>query len=413
MPLPSLKLREGVFYGWWVVLACATIHLYLGGTFFYGFTALFNPIAEEFGWSYAIISLAFSFRGFEAGLLAPIVGIFVDRFGSRRLLLCGIVIIGLGFFFFSRIYSLWSFYAVFLIFALGFSLASSVVTMTVVARWFRKRTTLAMGLLMAGFSASGLLVPGVVWFVDQFAWRGAVVMFGVGAWLLGIPLSLVVKEPPREEYSAHEEKTYPTMNQKLTGMTGKEILRRRDFWLLSIAVLFGGVAGMAIIIHLFPYLVSVGISRQAAGFMTIAFSLSNVLGRLGFGWLGDVFDKRRCFAIAGLINGLGVLAFAFAANVVQCVSSLIVVGIGFGALMPLRPALQLELFGMKAFATVQGLLMAIVTMGGIISPPFAGWMFDQIGSYRPAFVVLAVFTLMAVPTVLSISIKDSFRFSSL
>jgi len=93
----------------------------------------------------------------------------------------------------------------------------------------------------------------------------------------------------------------------------------------------------------------------------------------------------------------------------QFVPSLIAFGIGFGGLIPLRPALQVEFFGMRAFATVQGLLMISVTVGTILSPLFAGWMFDLINNYRPAFITLAVTTLIAVPMVLAIHKGHSVR----
>ena len=51
---------------------------------FYGFTAVFEPIAGELGWSYTQISLAASLRGLETGLLAPLLGLLADRWGPRR-----------------------------------------------------------------------------------------------------------------------------------------------------------------------------------------------------------------------------------------------------------------------------------------------------------------------------------------
>jgi hypothetical protein len=68
-----------MFYGWWVVSACFLISLYVGGVIVFGFTALFQPIVEEFGWSYAQVSLAASLIGLETGLLAPLLGFLVDR----------------------------------------------------------------------------------------------------------------------------------------------------------------------------------------------------------------------------------------------------------------------------------------------------------------------------------------------
>ncbi|MDP2945831.1 MAG: MFS transporter, partial [bacterium] len=172
--MPSAGTQGKLFYGWWVVIACAIVHLYSAATFFYGFGALFNPIVEEFAWSYALVSFAVSLRGFESGAFAPIVGMFVDKLGPRKLVLCGIAVLGLGFVFLGNIKNLWGFYAVFVFMAFGFSLMSLVVTMTAVARWFGHRSGLAMGVLTTGFGAGGLLLPAVVWVVDQLGWRPSV-----------------------------------------------------------------------------------------------------------------------------------------------------------------------------------------------------------------------------------------------
>lgn len=88
--------------------------------------------------------------------------------------------------------------------------------------------------------------------------------------------------------------------------------------------------------------------------------------------LGDVLDKRRRYVLGTLTKAGGVFAFATASTVGQFMPSMIELGIGFGGLIPLRPALQVEFFGMKAFGTIQGLLMVFITLGSIVSPLFAG-----------------------------------------
>ena len=104
------KGRQKLFYGWWIVVTGFIISLLTGGTVFFGFTAVFEPLANEFGWSYAQISLAASLRGLEMGLLAPIVGLVVDRWGPRRLIFGGTICVGLGLILLSRVNSLGMFY---------------------------------------------------------------------------------------------------------------------------------------------------------------------------------------------------------------------------------------------------------------------------------------------------------------
>ena len=150
-----------IYYGWWIVLASFVVAFYVAGTIFYGFTAFIEPLAGEFGWSYTQISLAASLRGLEMGLLAPFVGILVDRFGSRKLLLSGVLVLGIGLILLGFTQSLAMFYGAFLLIASGAGGCTSVVTMTAVADWFEKNVGKAMGLTASGFGAGGLMVPAI------------------------------------------------------------------------------------------------------------------------------------------------------------------------------------------------------------------------------------------------------------
>ena len=383
-----------------MVIVCVIIQFYLGGVFYQGFSALFNPLVEEFGWSYAMVSLAFTFRGFEAGIMAPVVGILVDRFGPRKLLVCGVIVSGLGFWLFSLVQSLWSFYGAFLFLALGLSLGTGVVTISAVAHWFRNRSGLAMGVLASGFGASGLLMPLVVQLVDNLGWRESSIIFAIITAGLCLPLSFLVKDPPASKGQFQDNPSATVAKPVSIEMKPSAVLKSKDFWLLSTAVLFGGIAGTAVLVHQIPYLVSVGITRQTAGVLIVILSVSNVIGRLFIGYLGDKVEKRYCFAVSASLKAVGVLGFALASTTGQFIPSLIALGIGFGGLIPLRASLQLEFFGLKSYGTIQGFLMVAITAGTIVAPLFAGWMFDQLSSYRPAFMILAVVTLFAVPLIL-------------
>jgi MFS family permease len=155
-----------IFYGWWIVLACFFIGLYVGGVVFYGFTAFFEPIREEFGWSYTQISFAVSLRGLEMGLMAPLIGFLVDRFGSRKLILFGTFTVGLGLISLSITQSLAMFYGAFLLVAFGAGGCTVVVPMSTVANWFHKKVSIAMGVMASGIGFSGFFVPLIVWLID-------------------------------------------------------------------------------------------------------------------------------------------------------------------------------------------------------------------------------------------------------
>jgi sugar phosphate permease len=189
-------MMKSVFYGWWITLACSLIGLYVGGAIFFGFTAFFEPIAAEFSWSYTQISFAVSLRGLEMGIFAPLVGFLADYFGPRKVLFGGAIATGAGLILLGQTQSLAMFYGAFVLLAFGAGGCTSVVTMTAVANWFRKKAGIALGVVGAGIGAGGLMVLPIVRLIDLYQWRTALIILGLGMWAIGIPLSLVIRNRP-------------------------------------------------------------------------------------------------------------------------------------------------------------------------------------------------------------------------
>ena len=287
-----------VFYGWWIVIACFIISLYVNGIVHFGFTAFFEPLIKEFGWSYTQISFAMSLRGLEMSIFAPVIGFLVDRFGSRKLIFCGTITAGFGLLLLSVTQSLAMFYASFLLLSFGAGGCTGVVFMTAIAKWFDKNMGKALGVVACGVGAGGLIVPLVVHLIDLYQWRTTLVIFGVGMWILGIPLSFVIRDKP-EQYgylpdgeSPHDPK--PHLKDKARGseIGLREALKQRAFFYLKIVELIRHMIISAVILHVMPYLSSMGIPRSTAGMVAAALPLVSIFGRFGFGWFGDVFDKR-------------------------------------------------------------------------------------------------------------------------
>lgn len=394
-----------VFYGWWVVFACFLIAFYVGGII-YGFTAFFEPIAKETGWSYTQISIAASLRGLEMGIFAPIMGFLVDRFGPRKLIFCGTLTTGFGFILLSQTNSLTMFYGAFVLLALGVSACAGTVLTTAVANWFRRNMGKALGIMACGFGAGGILIPLIVRLIDIYQWRTTLIILGLGMWLLGIPLSFLVRNRPEQygylpggELSVKQVST-PESQDKEVGF--KEALKSRDFWHLSIAEALRMMIAMTVITHVMPYLSSLDISRARAAFVATSIPLLSIIGRLGFGWLGDIFDKRYVMAGAYSLVGVGILAFSHAQTTWFIFLFLIFFPLSWGA-MVLRGAIMREYFGMAFFGKIFGIMMGIATVGGVMGPFLAGWTYDTFGSYHPIWLVFAGITV--IPVILMLTMK--------
>jgi len=397
-----------IFYGWWIVLACFLISFYVGGAIFFGFTAFFEPIREEFGWSYTQISLATSLRGLEMGIFAPLIGFLIDRFGARKLVFYGTIAVGLGLILLSLTQSLAMFYASFLLIAFGAGGCASVVFMTAVANWFHKYVGIALGVMMSGFGASGLMVPLIVRLVDGYGWRTTLVILGFGMWTLRIPLSFVILNKPEQYGYLPDGKVsrepIPNLDaqDKDVEIGLREAFRKRFFLYLNMVEVIRMMTLFAVVTHVMPYLSSVGMPRPTAGLVAGAIPLFSIIGRFGFGWLGDVFDKRHIMAWTFCFLGLGTLAFCYVHTRWVIFLFLFLFSPGFGGGSILRGSILRDYFGRASFGKMLGIVMGSAAIGGIIGPTVAGWVFDTLGSYHVIWLAFCGLSGLAIGLILRI-----------
>ena len=397
-----------IYYGWWVVFTCFVIGMYVGGTVFFGFTAFFEPIRREFSWSYTQISLAISIRGLEVGILAPLAGILVDRFGSRLLLLTGSIVVGAGLILLGKVQSLAMFYVAIMLVSFGAGGCTSVVTMTAVANWFHKNIGMALGVMASGYGASGLMVPVVVWLIDSYGWRTTVVILGLGMWIIGIPLALSISEKRRNTYNnAEEQASGELLKQSVQSTETKSVrfisaLKNRNFRYLCLVEMMRMIAVGAVITHIMPYLSSLGMERTTAGFLAAAVPIVSISGRFGFGRLGDLIAKKYVMILTFTLMGLGLLVLIYAEFMIAAICFIVLFSPGFGGGVVMRGAILREYFGLIAFGRLLGIVLGAGSIGSIIGPTLAGWGFDKFNSYEPIWLFLTLFMAGAILLVMKI-----------
>jgi len=398
-----------IFYGWWIVLATSLIHMWGAGTFYYSFTAFFNPIVDELGWSYAATSFAASLRSIEGGIASPLVGFATDRYGARRLLVWGSVLGGIGFILLGQIQTLWSFYLIFIFLSVGSSLLFPVPGWTAVANWFVKKRGIALGALSATMGIAGLVIYLVNWLIGLYGWRQTLVILGIGMWVIGIPAGWVVRtrpEPygllPDGDDGVPMKRGGPAVNPTEEGQDKQEFtvraaLRTRTFWIMALIVTISSAALHAVVVHVMPYLISIHFTREAAGLTASLLILVSAIGRFILGWLTTRVDTRYLMALALLLQALGLLALTHVQGLGLAALFVGLFGPGYGGVITLRLTMQAEYFGRKAFGAIQGIMMAILILGTMASPLLAGFCFDVYGTYRPAWLIMTLLLLLITP----------------
>jgi len=401
--------KKGLFYGWWIVVSGIFLHFFSGGSFYYGFSVFFNPIRDAFGWNAADTSVAFTLRGLETGVFSPFVGVLADKVSPRKLMIAGWSVIGLGFIILSRINSLLAFYGSFMLIALGMSFGTGLVMNTTIANWFSRKRSRALSILLLGPGLSGLLAPVLAISVQQLGWRQTLVVLGIAMWAIGLPLSLMFRDRPAHygylpdgDSVVEGDGRVTAAAHPPTGLTARAAFKTRAFWLLSLSSLFQQMGTSAVTVHIVAYLESVNVATAIAAVAVTGMTVCSLIGRFGFGFLGDFVNKRYLIALSlGLQTaGLFVLSFVTGESIWLLAVFLLTYGPGFGGPIPLRPALQADYFGTKSFGSIMGLLTLTSVVGGLASPVIAGRIFDVTGSYKLAWQIFTLVTLPAIPLML-------------
>jgi len=160
----------------------------------------------------------------------------------------------------------------------------------------------------------------------------------------------------------------------------------------------------AVLVHFMPYLSSVGIERSISSFIVSAVPLASIGGRLGFGWLGGKFKEKRLLIITWVFFITGLVSYIFVSDrtLWALIPFIIFFGIGWGGNMVLTVVLVRKYFGNQKFGTAYGFVMGICLMGGVISAPLAGFVYDKWGMYQGVWLGLIGVAVLGIVTMLTI-----------
>ena len=256
--------RGHVFYGWWIVLSAGGVQWLAGVLWMQSYGAYMVFLLDEFGWSKALVAGAFALTRIESGILGPLQGWLVDRFGPRLILTIGTVMFGIGFMLFSLVESLVTFYLCFLLIALGSSLGGFATLMVSIVGWFNRHRAKAIALSQLGFSIGGLSVARVVFLLQTYGWRTTAFISGVAVIVIGLRLVQMIRhrpedcgelpdgEPPAKDQDPLEDPD--GLVAVARDFTAREAMRTHSFWLISLGHALALLTVSAVMVHLIAHL---------------------------------------------------------------------------------------------------------------------------------------------------------------
>jgi MFS family permease len=397
----SAAEKRGIYYGWFVVASVATmLAITAGARFLFG--VVLKPVSEEFGWPRADLAKAVTINVLLLSLFQPIVGILVDRYGSRPILLLGVVgtaLMALPVTFATQLWQIYLFYSV--IAAFAFAATSPVNTTKLVAGWFTKRRSLALSIATSGGPIGQLLViPVATLIMVEFGWRisywtlagvAVVAMLPLGIWLVRDAPPGTTDDPTATEseesgrHAHHVRGGRPTLEGAT--VTLKQALRSAPYWQLSFGFFVCGYTMSFTQVHMIPYILDMpehGMSMQAVASSALAVvGACSIAGSLLIGFLADRLGHKPMLAATYFLRGLAFLILLLVGPLVPGIFvAAVVLGISWTSTTPLTSAISADIYGRASLGTIFGFIFSAMNIGSAVGVYIAGRDFDLTGNYH-------------------------------
>jgi MFS family permease len=354
-----------------------------------------EPVGNEFGWSRTLTSAGFTIAAIFTALLSPFFGIMVDRYGSRRIALPGILAtIGCISAFSLANGSTTQWIALWVVYAIVSITVKTTVWTAAVAGMFTTAQGLALGITLCGTAAAQAILPPLAnWLIDDFGWRMAYVWLGVGWGTITFIICwffLFDAHDRRKKALAATQSHTKAVGTKgakadrpdFPGLTMPEAWRSAALWRIAISTLLMMALTVGLSIHQIPILTEAGVTRTQSALLASLAGIAGIAGKLITGvlldrynanWIGGLTLAATALAFGLLIDGLNSPAFI--------VFAMIVNGYTQGTKLQINGYLTARFAGMKNFGKIYGVMNAVVAFGSAMGPLIAGFAYDARGDY--------------------------------
>ncbi len=400
-------LSQRLYYGWVVVVAVTAVTLLVSGGVRSALGVLIHPLEDDLGWSRTAISFGVSIGLLLFGAAAPLAGWLTDRFGPRRLMLAGLVLIAVSTSAGAVMTSLWQFTLFWgVLGGIGTGVAGAVLGATVANRWFVERRGVVLGVFGAATSAGQLVfVPVLMWLVGAVGWRVATVGLTACAAALVAPVLLLMRDAPADvglraygdvpASRSPVSRAAPGREPDAGGWVMKRAVRTPEFWLLAGSFGVCGATSNGLVgTHFIPHSLDHGIGEATAAGALAVMGAFNFVGTLASGWLTDRYDPRKLLGVYYSFRGLSLFVLPFVTDFSGLAVFAVVFGLDYIATVPPTAALTADIFGRRHVGAVYGWVFFSHQLGAALAAYLGGVSRDVLGDYTTTFFAAGVLAVL-------------------
>jgi sugar phosphate permease len=364
------------------IVATAFLSLFgLVGFAYYGLPFFYDFMVKEYGWSRAVVTSGNAIGKLIVGpLFGFIAGWMIDKYGPRRLMMSGALMMGTALIGLSFSSSLGLFYMFYVLNALGYVCGGPLPCQVLISRWFDKNRGKAMGIAYLGIGTGGALVPQIAAGLEKhFGWHMALSSLGFLIIFVALPMSYFIKgSSVKPAHQGEKDDTIPI----------KSILTNRNFYLLALGSMcsIGAVGGVGQ--HLKLYLRDINYSQSDAANVMSFVLLSSLAGRLLMGFLADLIRRKYVMIIIYMIVATAIPLLLMPDFPGRIYIFAVIFGIGLGGDYMIIPLMAGDLFGIRALGRTMGIILVADGIAESTFPMLVGALYDSAKSYTPGFIVL-------------------------
>ena len=386
----------------WIAALCLLVVSVSNGMVNSGLAVYDEVLLEHLDTTIAPLKLRDSITFLGSSAFVLLAGLWVDRRGTKRLLMAGLGLLSLVYLIYPLTRSLPEVYGLHLLCALVLACAGNMTAIVTAAHAMPDRTGLAIGMAVAGTSVGGMFMPPLAaYLISSLGWQTAM---QVQAAIPLMVLMLVLWLLPARAGRRNKETETADVTQPLLG-----VFRSRAFYTVTLAASLTYYSALSLFSHLFLYLRSLDIETQSAALGMSTLAGCALAGKLIVGHLSDRLPFDNFFRAQMALMLVGVTGIAMGGGWLWLAIG--IAGFGWGGLHALYNIVLVRLFGLAVAGRVNSTVSVAEAIGGATGIAVTGWLADSAG-YPVALAVAAACCATALLLVFATPTQDRDSFHS-